>query len=186
MGYVVGVFSAKGGVGKSLLATNLGVSMGVGHKRRTVLIDLNPRLGTADLLLDLEPERSWADLLPVASEMTPQHLQLAVTEYEQGLDFLACPLEWGEDRIIKQEDVKSILAAFRKEYEVVLLDTCSGGGKVNLAAYTLSDMRLVVLTPDAPALRSTSRFLASLPKNEKDCFGGQSIQLRSGASTGRN
>ncbi len=32
MGRVIGVFSAKGGVGKSLLATNLGVSVGVGHK----------------------------------------------------------------------------------------------------------------------------------------------------------
>jgi len=65
MGTVIGIFSAKGGVGKTILATNLAVALGVGHHRKTVLIDLNQGLGTADLLLDLEPENSWQDLIPV-------------------------------------------------------------------------------------------------------------------------
>lgn len=167
LGCVIGVFSAKGGVGKSLLATNLGVSLSTHQKRRTVMIDLTPGMGTADLLLDLEPERSWADLLPVVDELTSQHLRLAVTGYRQSLDFLACPSAIREGRIIKKEDVKSILAAFREEYEVVLLDTFPGGGDINKAAFTLSDICLVVLTPDAPALRATSRFLTAMPKNEK-------------------
>ncbi len=69
--------------------------------------------------------------------------------------------------MIEKEDVKSILAAFREEYEVVLLDTFPGGGEMNRAAYVLSNIRLVVLTPDAPALQATRRFLAAMPKNEK-------------------
>ena len=59
MGAVIGVFSPKGGVGKTLLATNLAVAFGVGQRKRTLLADLNSGLGNADLLLDLEPERVW-------------------------------------------------------------------------------------------------------------------------------
>ncbi len=61
---VIGILSAKGGVGASLVATNLGcVLAGYGQ---TLLLDLNPGSGADDLLLDLSPQRSWADLLPGA------------------------------------------------------------------------------------------------------------------------
>ncbi len=166
MGCIIGVFSAKGGVGKSLLVTNLGVALAAGHKRRVVVIDLNPGMGTADLLLDLEPERSWADLLPVMDELTSQHIHLAATEYRPGLDFLACPPKFMGDRILDQEGIEALLAAFWEEYELVLLDTPSGGGEMNRAAYVLSDVRLIVLTPDAPALRATGRYLKSIPEGE--------------------
>lgn len=167
MGCVIGIFSAKGGVGKSLLVTNLGVALAAGHKQSVVVIDLNPGMGTADLLLDLDPERSWADLLPVMDELTSQHIRLAVAEYRPGLDFLACPPRQVGDHILDHEALKAFLTAFREEYELVLLDTPSGGGEMNRAAFVLSDIQLIVLTPDAPALRATSRYIKSMPEGER-------------------
>jgi len=166
MGCVIGIFSAKGGVGKSLIATNLGVAVGVGQKRSTALIDLSPGLGTADVLLDLEPERSWADLLPVMDELTDKHLQLAVTEYGPGMDLLACPPGLLDDERLGREDIASLLDVFREKYEVIFLDTFSGWGSVNRAAYLYADLRLMVLTPDVPCLRTTKRYLNSIPEKE--------------------
>lgn len=166
MSCVIGIFSAKGGVGKSLIATNLGVAVGVGQKRSTALIDLSPGLGTADVLLDLEPERSWADLLPVMDELTDKHLRLAVTEYRPGMDLLACPPGLLEDERLGREDIASLLDVFREKYEVIFLDTASGWGSVNRAAYLFADLRLMVLTPDVPCLRSTRRYLNSIPEKE--------------------
>ena len=167
MGYVIGIFSAKGGVGKSLLATNLGVVFGVGHRRRTVIIDLNPGLGTTDLLLDLETERTWSDLVSVINELDPQHIKLAVTEYRPGVDLLACPPEATWKQPLTKKNIASLLEAFRVEYDLTLLDTTPGGGQVNEAAYTLSDIRLVALTPDAPTLRATDRYLKAVPEQKK-------------------
>jgi len=166
MGYVIGIYSAKGGVGKSLIATNLGVAVGVGQKHSTALIDLSPGLGTADVLLDLEPERSWADLLPVMDELTDKHLRLAVTEYRPGMDLLACPPGLLEDERLDREDIASLLGVFREKYEVIFLDTASGWGSVNRAAYLFADLRLMVLTPDVPSLRTTRRYLNSIPEKE--------------------
>lgn len=164
MGAVIGIFSAKGGVGKTLLATNLAAAFAIGHRTRTALIDLNPGTGTADLLLDLEPERSWADLKDVLKELTPQHLQLAVTSYRPGLDLLASPpqVEWKSTPT--KTDLAALLDAFRKEYELILVDVPSGVTELARAALELVDLRLILLTPDAPALRATARYLESLPK----------------------
>lgn len=167
MGYVIGVFSAKGGVGKSILATNLGIAFGVGHRRRTTVIDLNPGLGTVDLLLDLEPERTWADLVSVINELSPQHLKLAITEYRPGVDILACPSDLSWDQNLQEEGVSSLLNAFREEYDLIVFDTSPGASPINEAAFSLADIRLVVLTPDAPALRATARYLEAVPENEK-------------------
>ncbi len=167
MGTVIGIFSAKGGVGKTILAINLAVAVGVGHRRRTAIIDLNPGIGTSDLLLDLEPERSWADLLSVIDELSAKHLKLAVTEYRPGVDLLACPPSVTWKQALTKKNLASLLEVFRKEYDLIVLDTSSGGGGLTGAALSLADIRLVVLTPDAPCLRGTSRFLDVLPEKEK-------------------
>jgi len=80
---VVAVIGAKGGVGSSLVAL---------HARGSaMLIDLNLISPSADLLLDLAIERSWADLAPVADELTQRHLELAAATSSHGLMFLAAP-----------------------------------------------------------------------------------------------
>jgi pilus assembly protein CpaE len=167
MGTVIGIFSAKGGVGKTILATNLAVAFGVGHRRRTALIDLNPGTGTADLLLDLDPERSWSDLVSVIDELTPQHIKLSVTEYRPGVDLLACPPEVAWKQSLTKKNITSLLEAFREIYDLIVLDTSPGSGLVTGAALSLADIRLVTLTPDAPCLRATSRFLDAFPEEGK-------------------
>jgi len=167
MGTVIGVFSAKGGVGKTLLATNLLVAFGVGHRKKTILIDLNSGIGTADLLLDLKPERSWSDLVSVINELTPKHIRLAITEYRPGVDLLACSQELVWKGSLSKKNLSALLNQIRHEYDLVLLDTPTGSGGVIGAALSLSDIRLITLTPDAPCLRGTARFLNALPDQEK-------------------
>jgi pilus assembly protein CpaE len=167
MGIVIGVFSAKGGVGKSLLATNLGAYCAAGQRLSSALIDLNAGLGGDDLLLDLEPERSWADLLPVVDELNSHHLELAITEHPSGLHLLACPGVPDEQAHLKPESLDPLLKAFRQEYHITLLDVPTGMGVINVAAFRLVDLCLVVLTPDASALRATQRYIGSLYKHDK-------------------
>ena len=166
MGTVIGIFSAKGGVGKTLLATNLGVAFGVGLRRKTAIIDLNSGIGTADLLLDLDPERSLSDLLSVINELTPQHIKLAVTEYRPGVDLLAAPPEMSWKGSLTKKNISSLLDAFREEYDLVILDTSALSPETG-SALSLVDIRLILLTPDAPSLRSTARFLDVIPEKEK-------------------
>jgi len=161
----IGVFSAKGGVGKSLIATNLAVSLARWQKIPTVLVDLVPALGYADLLLDLEPSRSWEDLLPVIEELEQQHFDLALTSHASGVKLLAAPKSY-QSRL-DSKSLALLLRALHRYFAVVVLDTATGLQGVSAAAYRLSRLRLMVLTPDAPALRSTQRLLSVFPSELK-------------------
>ena len=163
MGVIIGIFSAKGGVGKTLLATNLAAAFALRHGIRTALLDLSPGTGTADLLLDLEPKHSWADLQNVINELTAKQISLAVTEYRPGIDLLASPSQVIWNQPLNKTDITSLLEGFREEYELVLVDAPAGISETARAALELVDLRLILLTPDAPALRATSRYLKSLP-----------------------
>jgi len=167
MGTVIGVFSAKGGVGKTLLATNLAAACGVGHHKKTVLVDLNIGNGATDLLLDLNPERFWSDLGSVFQELTPQHLSLTITEYRPDLDLLASPPDLTKTEVIKMEDLSLLFNALKKVYDLIVLDTPIGIDPPVRGCLALAEIKLMVLTPDAPTLRSTSRFLTALPNPKK-------------------
>ena len=168
MATVIGIFSAKGGVGKTILATNLAVAFGIGHRQKTLLIDLNQGSGTADMLLDLEPERSWSDLVSVFDELTSQHVKLAVTEYRPGVDLLAASPEITWKETLSKKNITSLLDVVQEEYDLILLDTDCANGGVTGVVLSVADIRLVTLTPDAPCLRATTRFLETLKDKEKD------------------
>ena len=161
MGTVIGIFSAKGGVGKTLLATNLAVAFGAGYHRKTILIDLNKGNGTADLLLDLVPDRSWSDLVSVLHELTPRHISLTVTEYRQDVDLLASPPEIFMTEVFKMEELSLLLDAITKEYDLVVLDMPSGNASPVSESFALSDIQLILLTPVVLSLRSTSHFASA-------------------------
>jgi pilus assembly protein CpaE len=165
MGSVIGIFSAKGGVGKTILATNLAVAFGVGHHRKTAILDLNEGAGSADLLLDLEPERSWEDLLPVIEELNTQQLNLAATEFRPGIDLLASPPEINWKGMLNKKNLTLLLDALREAYEIILIDAATGGALTG-AALSVVDIQLITLTPDGPALRATSRFLETIKDSD--------------------
>ena len=159
MGIVVGLFSAKGGVGKSLLSVNLAASLAAGTSQPTLVVDFNPGLGHLDLLLDLKSERSWADLVPVLDEIEPQHLKLAVTGHASGLDLLACPISIRYENNLKNSEIEKLIAALRKVYTFSFVDSETGRGGMTRALFRCVDVRLIVLTPDLLAIRATRCWL---------------------------
>lgn len=164
---VIGILSAKGGVGASLVATNLGcVLAGYGQ---TLLIDLNPGSGADDLLLDLSPQRSWADLLPVVKEISSKHLHLIIAQHATGLTFMRAPDVWLND--VDLLAVVQLLGYLTDENEWLLLDMPTGIPAVTQSVFSMMDIALIVTTADPPALRAAGRLVSSLPPDLRDQSG---------------
>ncbi|MCK5053717.1 MAG: hypothetical protein KAR65_05545 [Anaerolineales bacterium] len=156
---VLGILSAKGGVGASLVATNLGCALsGYGQ---TLLLDLNPGSGADDLLLNLSPRRSWVDLLPVVKEINPKHLQLVIAQHPSGLNFMRTPEVWHND--IDWLAVVQLLIYLADENEWLLLDMSTGIPASTQSVFSMMDIALIVTTADPPALRAAGRLINSLP-----------------------
>lgn len=156
---VIGILSAKGGVGASLVATNLGCVLA--DFGQTLLLDLNPGSGADDLLLDLSPQRSWVDLLPVVKEISPKHLQLVIAQHPSGLDFMRTPEVWLND--IDWLAVVQLLGYLTGENEWLLLDMPTGMSAATQSVFSMMDIALIVTTADPPALRAAGRLIKSIP-----------------------
>lgn len=158
MGWTIGIFSAKGGVGKSLIAANLGAALSMLPDSPTLVVDLHPVSGSADLLLDVKPEKSWVDLLPVVQELTERQIQLAAADCGHSLELLAAPGSFWRNRLDRDwcPDLAALVSALEGHYQFLVAD---GFVPQNgLYSHFQFDLQLIVVTPDAPALRATSRF----------------------------
>ena len=164
---IVSLLGTKGGCGVSLLAANLGVALAV--KESCLLIDLNPLLGSDDLLLDLPIEKSWFDMLPVGGELTQHHLDLATACHSSGLRLLGAPEQRGGR--VKQGDLVRLLKGLRELFAWTLLDVPAMNLDVSPAAFSATDFLILVSTVDPQPLRSLKRLVAGLPHEFREKTG---------------
>src|SRR3954465_6991169 len=99
-GRIITVFAAKGGCGKTTLATNLATVLHAHGCRRVCLLDLDLEYGDAAGVLGLHPERSMLDALGMDDELSPATVASLMTPYLPGLDCLLAPTGPGESVLI--------------------------------------------------------------------------------------
>lgn len=159
-GQLVALCSPKGGVGKSVLAANVGALIAVENPElRVALIDLDLQFGDQAVLLDLERTRSILDLLSVVGELTSDALQTAVIVHPSGLRVLLPPAEPEQADLVDEKSVREILLAFRRYHDLVLVDTSSRLSEVTLMALEQADQILLVCTPDVLSIWKARAFL---------------------------
>ncbi|MDO8683070.1 MAG: P-loop NTPase, partial [Armatimonadota bacterium] len=119
---VVVVTGAKGGIGKSTIATNLAVGLAKQTGDRVVLLDLYTQYGDVASMMNIVPTRTIIDLIPMSSEIDIQLLEDHMIEHESGVKVLigsqgTAPLE-----AITTTIVESILNALRLHYRFIVVD----------------------------------------------------------------
>ena len=179
--YTIVVYSPKGGVGKTVIATNLAAMIAQADLGRSVvLLDLNLQLGAIHALLDMQPEHSITDLVSIMEELNPTVFEerLAVKELGQGhkMSFLSAPLNPREADRITGSQVSGILASLRRYYDCLVVDTTSTVSDVTLAALRAADVILLVCTPDVLSISQVRTAIQLLTDPELGLDGG-SISL---------
>lgn len=161
-GRVVTVFSAKGGVGKTTLATNLAAYL-ASIGARTLLIDLDLMFGDVAISLQLVPERSMTDVAAMRGSIDAQGLESLVTKHEDsGLHVIPAPADPGDADRIPAAVVEELLRVARMHYDYVLVDTPPNLTEHVLTACDLSDLTLLIATLDIPAVKNLRIAIATL------------------------
>jgi pilus assembly protein CpaE len=151
---VVTVFSAKGGCGKSTLATNLAVSLADGGRRRVCLVDLDLAFGDVGIMLQLSPDRGIADAANSRDRIDSTLVRALLTSYAPGVEVLLAPVGPTEAERIGRDLVVQVLAALRAMADYVVIDTPAHFTEGVLAALDVTDVHVLVATPDIPALKN--------------------------------
>jgi pilus assembly protein CpaE len=154
-GRIVAVFSGKGGVGVSFLATNLAAAM----DEPTLLVDFNLQSGDAASFLGLEPRYSLADFVVNRARLDDALITSLITSHSANLALLAAPLETHETEEIEPEHVTEILHLVSQRYGRIVLDLPHTFDPITIAALDMADQILLVMALDIPGIRATKRAL---------------------------
>ncbi len=152
-GRVVTVFAAKGGCGKTTMATNLAIALAAGGQQRVCVIDLDLAFGDVAIMLQLVPERTVADAIG-AGQLDDTALASLVTSYAPGVDALLAPTRPTDGDHVSRGLVGELLNIARRMYDFVVVDTPPQFTDHVLAALDASDQFVLLATPDIPALKN--------------------------------
>ena len=167
LGELVAVIGAKGGIGATLLATNLSAEMSALH--RVCLIDLNFSMGDAAAFLDLQPNTSIRDLLDNLHRMDARMLKGSMVIHPPSkLHLLAQPTELAYGEEIRSEDIVRILATTAEAYQYVVADCGSSINPATVTTVAAADRVLVVCSPTVVSVKNTWRRLQLMQQQNVD------------------
>lgn len=150
----IGVFSCKGGVGKTTTVANTGICLAQKMKDDVLIVDANltaPNLGLH--FGEFNPRKTIHDVL---SNKMP--IEEAIQKYH-GLQALFGSIAYGEE--VHLVDLRSYLEPLKKKFKIILLDSAPGMGSEVISAMKACDEMLVVTNPDVPTITSTLKTFAA-------------------------
>ncbi|HEX6685089.1 MAG TPA: P-loop NTPase [Candidatus Limnocylindrales bacterium] len=153
-GQVITVFSAKGGCGKSTLATNLAVALTGAGDKRVCLVDLDLAFGDVAILLQLNPERTIADAIGLADRIDETGLRTLLTRYRPGLEVLLAPIKPAASEEIGPDLITELLHLARNDFDYIVVDTASALSGQILAALDATHHYVLIATPELPSLKN--------------------------------
>ena len=148
---MVSLFSPKGGVGRTTLAYNLAVALGVDH--RVCLIDGSLQFSDLRGLLRVPAVAPSIVNLPT-DRIKESDLAEVTWRDPSGIDILLAPPRVEMAEMVTLRDIEKALSILRQLYEFVIVDTRAALSEDVLVFLDASDLVLQVLTYDSMAIRS--------------------------------
>jgi len=158
-GRVITVMSPKGGAGKTTVASNLAVRLGLAAPDRVALIDLDLQFGDAGSALGLGPQSTVADAARANDRLDSTTLKVFLEPRPGGLFLLAGPHLPAEADEIEAAAVGRMIDILASQFEYVVVDTASGLDEYGLAAADRSDDLILVCATDVPSVRGLRKAL---------------------------
>ncbi|MFT5203866.1 MAG: pilus assembly protein CpaE [Candidatus Aldehydirespiratoraceae bacterium] len=163
LGQVITVFSTKGGAGKSMIATNLGVTLAQRSDKPVCLVDADLQFGDIAVMLKLSPQHTIVDAVSSLDRLDASLLQnLLITHESSGLLILPAPLEPAFADQIGATEMMQIVEVLRRFCSHVIIDTPAYFNDVVLGMIEISDEVLLIAGMDIPNIKNVKIGLQTL------------------------
>ena len=163
LGRVITVFSTKGGAGKSVMATNLGVLLAQRAEGTVALVDADLQFGDIAVMLKLAPQHTIVDAVGSFDRLDVGFLETLLSTHPQsGLKVLPAPLEPAFADQIGADQMVKIVRLLRTFCDFVVIDTPAYFNEVVLGLIEESDDVVLVAGMDIPNIKNVKIGLQTL------------------------
>ena len=160
LGRMTSIFSTKGGLGVTTVATNVAVALAHAGSANTLLVDLDSRQSDVATFLNLRTTYSVLDAFENVGRMDESFLRGLLVRHGSGLWVLPGPQRM--ERIqFGAEPVRIGLEIMRSYFDHLVLDLRHDLDPGTVTALELSDVILFVTSLDVPSVRSAVAGLAA-------------------------
>ena len=156
------LMGAKGGVGTTTVAVNLGVQLTTHAHKRTVLLDFARPMGNAHLLLDLHPKFGVRDAVESLDRLDSHFLAGLLTKHKTKLEILGGVTQPEEWQSIDVRGLDRAVNVAQNAFDVVLLDMGSQFSSDWSSILRMARMILIVAEANVPSLWTLERRLVAL------------------------
>lgn len=168
-GKIYSVFSNKGGIGKTSIATNLAIQLNELTGERVCLVDLNLQMGDISTFLDINPSFDIAYVITHISRLDESFLHSSLEKYkDREIYILADPPDIEQAEEISADDISSLLGFLKTMFSYIIVDTSSSFDVKTLTCLDISDYIFLVMLVNLPSIRNCQKCLSLFKRLEYD------------------
>ena len=152
---IVAVFSPKGGVGATTIATNVAIVEARRHPDRVVLVDADVQFGQIATHLNIEVRQSLAELVRDETALRePEIMRTYALRHDVGLHVVAAPPGPQLAELVEPRHLALLLDSIVGSYDAVVVDTGTTLDERTMAVLERADVIVLPVHPEMAALKA--------------------------------
>jgi pilus assembly protein CpaE len=156
-GKIITVYSPRGGVGKTMVATNLAAALYT-EDTPTIVVDAALQFGDVAACMNLQTKNSLIDLMEQVGELDADLLDRIATNHSSGIKVVAAPSRPEQADAVQGSQVGKVLKFIASHYRYVVVDTSAALNESTLSAIDAGDVIVVLGAPDLPTIKNLRMF----------------------------
>lgn len=153
------LFSPRGGVGCSTLATNLALALYEATGQKVLLMEGKLFFGHLDVILNMRTHNTIGDLIPHVNALDEGLIFEVISKHGSGIHVLLGPSNIQIAQGIRPDDLYKVFMGVQRFFDYIVIDAGSSLTENTVTLMDSADRLMLVTTPDLAALHDASRFV---------------------------
>jgi pilus assembly protein CpaE len=154
-GTVITVFGAKGGIGKTTIATNLATALHRETRQTVALVDMDTRFGDVAIMMDVPVDRNIADLARRLDQVDRTTIKDYLVPHSSGVGILPAPSHPGDWNVVTPDHIEQVVRLLAQTHDFVILDTPGTFNEMVAAALEMATVVLLITSMDVASIKDT-------------------------------
>lgn len=160
-GELIAICSAKGGIGRTVLAVNLAVALSK-NNLQICIVDGDFQFGDICLAMDLHPTFTFKDIIE-SMEMMDQHaIQGFLMRHGSGVKVLAAPERPEYADLVTSAHLDKTLDLLLQSFDYVIMDTSAGLPSATLQIMEKADQVFALTTLEMSSVKKTKTWIETM------------------------